>query len=157
MRKLLLTFIIFTFLFCGTGAALAENWARIGSNDEVTVYYDKDSVKRKGNYYTVWTKFDYGTKGKKVLQNEFHVKYHNAAPIYKIIAETLDNYAYKIDGTSSASIYSRTYYKDGSNDDWASDYAKNEKVQYLAWQPIIPGTWGEDIYKATKPKRFGFF
>ena len=131
--------------------AYAVNWKFCCENDEWEMSFDKDSIKRQKDYYLVWfeTIYKQGHEPKINVGSYYTPKYKNADVCRA-------QYAIKYDGSAMQCLY-RVYYFGEKMQDYYESFDRHGKINDNAWDTIVPDTIGEDMYKATKPKRFGIF
>ena len=148
MKKIVAALLILLIVGCICPVVYAADWVEICNDDKYIISYDKETVQKSGNYYTVWVRWEY-KKPESYLKNPYYEILHEA-PVYKKLTCSKEQDAFTLDGKKTQTIYNVSYYDDGSYNTTVSTSEVKEKN----WKSVIPDSYGEDIAKATKPQGF---
>jgi len=126
-------FFLIVFLFLSTGLLHAE-WELVSGNDSVklTVYVDRDTIRRNGNLVTMWQLHDYKTvqtvAGDSLLSIQRHNEYDCTEPRTRMLAYTW---------FSSNMGRGRVVYKTSEAQPWTS---------------VVPGSIDQTLWKVACSK-----
>ena len=137
MKGLLFTVSIVCLLMVGCTKAKDDRWVYAGHSEfgNNTYYYDKESIVKVDKDITkVWLKTVYSEKGKQNLIKDNGKEYENLSFAVDQINLNCSSREYYI-------AY-RNWYDTGGNPIKGSGESYGPK-----WQPMIPGTGAEDLYK----------
>lgn len=151
MMKKIIPFLLACFMIFGTiSTAYAVNWQWVTSTDDVTCYFDKDSIKKgilppdNGSIYSTWIKFQYTDSAGKMVSREsgYKVQLSNICVHYEF------NYKNK-----TAKVNEYVYYDVNGN-----VISRNSPVD--KFRPIVPNSTGDKVFNASFPEyqeRYGSF
>lgn len=138
-KRLIFTLLLVLFGFgISAQASAADRWQWVNSNDEVSVYLDTQSITYDYGYNiskstkpsgaTAWTKFVEPGKNKIVLAQEYYSFTNNTRTLFSYAVYINDKY----------------------------DSSETIPVNLRSADPIIPGSFGEDIKNFLK-RRAGLY
>ena len=109
-------------------------WTRVGSNDEMTVYVDYGSIKKKGNKVKMWYLFDHKTVQKPAGDRYLSSMSRSEYDCEEETKRMLDFYWYSGNMRQGEMVYSQSNIKDEA-------------------ESIVPGSISEALFKIACGKK----
>jgi hypothetical protein len=137
MKKIITTLLFCLAVFIMSPISYAADWQWISSTDVMTVSFDKDSIRKsERNKYFVWIKFEF-TESEGIKQS-------NNLKLAKPISYQLIRFEFDYKNESNRLQTLVVYGKDGTS---LANYTDKYSVEQF--EPIIPGSTGEEIFYVT--------
>ena len=135
MKKLVAIILFVTLVIGFTGVASADEWEIMGSNDERTLFFDKQSFqKTSSETYVVWVKWEYiEAYGKKVANENGYSR-----PVFQELTMLEFDYYNK-----KTKMKSRIFY------DKKGEVLYSSEDHDVKWENLIPNTIGNRIFDIT--------